>query len=118
MRSFTLGLAVALGCATPVVSFAADPDPAAVQAPIKGASVMGDKGRSGPDGWAWAPVTRDQSPTGKAAGETQASVQAAPNAKPASGASPTLPPGQDPGTPATPTSGPGVSDSVTSSTRP
>ena len=43
-------------------------DPAAVQEPIKGSDVMGDKGRSGPDGWSWAPQVRDQVPADKATG--------------------------------------------------
>ena len=41
--------------------------------PIKGSDTMGDKGRSGPDGWIQAPVPRDAAAGGsdKAPGETK-----------------------------------------------
>ncbi len=69
--------------------------------PVVGSDVMGDKSRSGPDGWAWAPVTRDQSASAStpAAGEDGKKSQVPPNAQPAPNEGKTLPPGQDPGTP-------------------
>ena len=98
---------------------AAEPDPAAVQAPVKGVDVMGDKGRSLPDGWAWAPVTRDQSATGKAAGETASAVHGAPNTQASNESGKSLSPGQDPGTPAaTQNAGPGVMDASANTRRP
>ena len=71
--------------------------------PIKGADVMGDKNRSGPDGWVQAPVTRDQAPAAatKAAGETKTTVGAT------SASHQVMSPGEDPGTPVTPATGPG-----------
>ena len=101
-----IGVAAAL-CGALSLHAARAADPASVQTPIKGSDVMGDKGRSGPDGWSWAPVTRDQAPAGKAPGETTAAVHGAPNAMPSSGAGKSLPPGQDPGTPAATQAGPG-----------
>ncbi len=72
-------------------------------APIKGATVMGDKDRSGPDGWVQAPVTRDEAPAAsqKSAGEP-------PKAKAAMAPPPSKPmaPGDDPSTRSTPTEGP------------
>jgi hypothetical protein len=59
------------------------------QRPIVGQNVMGDKSRSGPDGFTWAPVTRNQAPSGRAPGETHANAAGA-----------NLPAGQDPGAPA------------------
>ena len=119
MRIAALGLAAILGLSVGTAVSAAEPDPASVQAPIQGASVLGDKGRSGPDGWAWAPVTRDQSASGKAQGETAANVNSAPNAHASNDAGKSLPPGQDPGTPAaTSASGPGVLDGSASLRRP
>ena len=120
MRTWQTGFAaligMAIGCGA---AFAAGPDPASVQAPIKGVDVMGDKGRSGPDGWAWAPVTRDQSPTDKAAGETDAKTREAPNRQASNDAGKSLSPGQDPGTPAvTQNAGPGVTDANANNRRP
>lgn len=118
MRVGWMGLALALGSTlTSQVVHAADP--ASVQAPIKGVDVMGDKGRSGPDGIAWAPVTKDQAASGTAAGENKGSVQATPNAQPVAASGKTLPPGQDPGTPAVAQShGPGVLDQTSNSGKP
>ncbi len=74
---------------------AADPP----QDKIVGQDAMGDKSRGGPDGFSWAPVSRDQAASGKAVGETAANVKAAPNAQPDETGK-KLPAGQDPGTPA------------------
>jgi hypothetical protein len=67
--------------------------------PIKGIDTMGDKGRSGPDGWVQAPVSRDTAASGsdKASGETKPgpSSASALNNKPMNA-------GDDPGTPADP----------------
>ena len=113
-----IGLMVVLaGALTVQVAQAADP--ASVQAPVKGSDVMGDKGRSGPDGWAWAPVTRDQSASDKAPGETASAVRSAPNAQASNDAGKALSPGQDPGTPAaTEAHGPGTLDSAAAARRP
>ncbi len=100
-------------------ALAAGPDPAAVQDPIQGTTVMGDKGRSGPDGWVQAPITRDQAPAGKAPGETDAAVHSALNAQASDGAGKSLPPGQDPGTPAVAAAqGPGSIDAASSPRKP
>lgn len=80
-------------------------DPAAVQAPIKGSSALDGKGRSGPDGWSWAPQTRDQAPTDKS------SHAADLNSKGGTTPTKTFAPGDDPGTPMSPiNNGPGTSN--------
>ena len=80
---------------------AADPTP---QAGIVGSDAMGDKSRSGPDGWSQAPMTRNEAPAGHAPGQSAATTAATPNAQPAPPGGKTLSPGQDPGTPAAPQS--------------
>lgn len=83
---------------------------AVVKDGIVGSDVMGEKGHGGPDGWAWAPVTRDQGASSAAPGQS-ANAGKALNAQPAGGAGKTLSPGQDPGTPATAdANGPGSLD--------
>ena len=84
-------LAIGIMAWTPLASAA---DPAAVQAPIKGSDVMGDKGRTGPDGWSWAPQTRDQAPADKSADKSSD-----PNSRPGPDTGKKLAPGDDPGTP-------------------
>ena len=88
-------LAVGLIAWTPLAIAA---DPAAVQAPIKGSDVMGDKGRTGPDGWSWAPQTRDQAPADKN-NTAAANGRNDPNSTPGPQPSKKLAPGDDPGTP-------------------
>jgi hypothetical protein len=70
--------------------------------PIKGADPMGDKGRSGPDGWIQAPIARDAAASGsdKAPGETQPSRASTPSKPAAEGQ---MKAGDDPGTPTDPT---------------
>jgi len=93
------------------------PGARAQQTPIAGQSVLGDKSRSGPDGWSWAPIARDQAAAGKAPGQTDATVKAALNAQPGGDHGTNLPPGADPGTPArTDASGPGTLDAPAAST--
>lgn len=108
MRVFFSGAAgVLCGFLVLAPAYAADP----VQAPIQGQSVMGDKGRTGPDGWSWAPQTRDQVPGNP--GQTAASLPNSPNTmpNPNAEAGKRLPAGQDPGTPAqVNASGPGTKD--------
>ena len=105
MRTWQVGLVAALaGLQAAPLAHAADPPPGG----IVGQDVMGDKGRSGPDGWSWAPVTRDRAANGDAAG--QAAANGAPNAQPDPGAGKTLPPGEDPGTPVKQVQGPGALD--------
>lgn len=88
-------LAVGLMASAPIALAA---DPAAVQAPIKGSDVMGDKGRTGPDGWSWAPQTRDQAPADKS-NTTANNGRGDPNSRPGPQPSKHLAPGDDPGTP-------------------
>jgi len=98
MRIQHIGLLVmTLGAS--LAGHAALADETAQQKPIAGADVMGDKGRSGPDGWSWAPVTRDQGASEKAAGQSATNASAAPNAQPDPNAGKTLAAGDDPGTP-------------------
>jgi hypothetical protein len=80
---------------------------------------MGDKSRSGPDGWAWAPVTRNQAPAGHAAGQTNANVAAAPDARPGSNGDKSFPQGQVAGTfaPSAP-NGPGTLDAPADVSKP
>ena len=86
-------------------------DPSAVQAPIKGEDVMGDKGRTGPDGWSWAPQTRDQAPDDKN-NQTAANGRGDANSAPNPSQGKKMAPGDDPGTPAaTDAHGPGTADS-------
>jgi hypothetical protein len=104
------------GCFIPPLARAADPSK---QAPIAGQDVMGDKSRSGPDGWSWAPITRNQAASGRAPGQTEANIKAAPDARTASGEGKTLPAGQDPGAPAaTAPNGPGTLDASSSKQKP
>lgn len=116
---WVLTAAMAMAGCNGRVANAASPDPASVQAPIHGVTVMGDKGRSGPDGWVQAPVTRDQAPVGKAPGETEAAVHSAPDSQASGDAGKSLPPGQDPGTPAVAAAqGPGSIDAASSPRKP
>ncbi len=89
---------------------------AAAADPIKGADTMSDKGRSGPDGWSWAPVSRTQGASANAPGEQKSDQQhAAQQAKvPATNSQS---PGMDPGTPL-PTRQPGPAGTVPSSPEP
>lgn len=110
-----LGLAtIAVGVMTgSLVAQAADPpaDPASVQAPVKGLDVMGDKNRTGPDGWSWAPQVRDQAPADKS-NRTAANGRGDTNSQPGPDTGKKLAPGDDPGTPAaTEAHGPGTMDS-------
>ena len=115
MRLRQLGLATIaaglMGLAAP--AWAADPaDPASVQAPIKGSDVMGDKGRTGPDGWSWAPQTRDQAPDAKGSQTAANGGGGDLNSKRGPNEGKKLAPGDDPGTPAaTDAHGPGTMDS-------
>ncbi len=85
-------------------------DPSSVQKPVQGVDVMGDRGRTGPDGWSWAPQTRDQVPDHKH-NRTAANGRGAPNSQPGPNESTPLKPGDDPGTPAAPQAhGPGTMD--------
>ena len=109
MRMPCIGLSALMLVAPMSLAWAADP--VAGTAPIKGSDAMGDKGRSGPDGWSWAPQTRDQAPADKT-NETAANGRGALNSQPAPDAGKTLKPGDDPGTPvATDSHGPGTIDS-------
>lgn len=111
-RAATMLVAGAI-LAGPTVAHAADPAPA----PIQGSSVMGDKGRSGPDGWASAPITRDKGAGAPAVGAGAATPT--PNTIPDPTAGRTLPPGQDPATPGTPASaGPGTLNTSAGDRRP
>ncbi len=112
MRLHHIGLVtIAVGVMAWAAPARAADDPAAVQAPIKGADVMGDKGRTGPDGWSWAPQTRDQAPADKN-NQTAANGRDAANSMPAPDQGKKLSPGDDPGTPAaTDAHGPGTPDS-------
>ncbi len=94
------------GCLVSPLAQAADPSQ---QRPIAGQDVMGDKSRSGPDGFSWAPVARTRAASGRAPGQTDAHQTEA-NMK-ASREGTHLPPGQDPGTPAAAQpNGPGTRD--------
>jgi len=108
---------LALGlCFIPPLAQAANPSQ---QTPIVGQDVMGDKSRSGPDGWSWAPMTRNQAPSGRAPGQTEARIKAAPDARAAPGEGKTLPAGQDPGAPAAiAPNGPGTLDAPSSKQKP
>ncbi len=109
MRLRWIGLAAA--CAVAIASPVRAADPAAAQAPINGSDVMGDKGRTGPDGWSWAPQTRDQAPA-DTGNQTAANGRGALNAQPGPDQGKKLAPGDDPGTPAaTDAHGPGTADS-------
>ncbi len=109
MRLQYIGLMMIFGAA--LVGPAVHADETAQQAPIAGADVKGDKGRTGPDGWSWAPVTRNEAPSDKAPGQSAANAGSAPNTQPDPGAGKTLAPGDDPGTPmATQANGPGTQD--------
>ncbi len=113
MRSLSaLGTAALVASIMAGAPFARAADPASVQAPVKGSDVMGDKGRTGPDGWVWAPQTRDQVPADSAS-RTAANGRNDLNSQPGPEASKKLAPGDDPGTPAaTDPHGPGTMDSA------
>jgi hypothetical protein len=112
MRMRRIGLAIVLMGVVAAAPGARAADPAAPGG-IVGSDALGDKSRSGPDGWAQAPVTRNEAPAGRAPGQTAATSAAAPNARPEAPGGKTLPPGEDPGTPAAPqASGPGKLDST------
>lgn len=108
-----LGLGVALLAATAAPGQPArhDTSQTAQTDPITPSSVMGDKDRSGPDGWVQAPVTRDAAPAqkAKAAGEPrdEAAQAASGAAKTVPASAEPMPAGEDPGTPMTPATGPG-----------
>ncbi len=108
-----IGLAAMLGgLLTSSLALAADPAP---QGQIHGQDVMGDKGRTGPDGWSWAPTTRDQAPADQKGGQTAANAHSTPNTQPGPNEGKTLPAGEDPGTPGpTDAHGPGTMDNVAS----
>ena len=132
LRHLLCAALAAGGLSIPGPALAADPAPQpaapAYGAPthssappggVVGADTMGDKNRSGPDGWVQAPITRDQAPAqrAQAAGEGQAQQSAStgstPNRTPGGSQPPPLPPGQDPGTPvAAEPAGPGALDSA------
>ena len=86
--------------AAPAAAQAAPPQ-TGVKDGIVGSDVMGDRNRTGPDGWSWAPVTRDQTAAGSGAGETAENLKKAPNASTAGPETKPIAPGDDPGTPAT-----------------
>ena len=111
MRTRWVGLAVMLGgLLVGAAMFAAD---GLAQDKIHGQDVMGDKGRTGPDGWSWAPTTRDQAP-GNQSG--QSAAKAAPNSQPSPGEGKKLSAGDDPGTPAkTDARGPGTMNGAVAS---
>ncbi len=113
MRLQWIGPATLAACVVIMASPARAADPAAVQEPIKGSDVMGDKGRTGPDGWSWAPQTRDQAP-GDKDNQTAANGRGALNSQPSPAEGKKLAPGDDPGAPAaTDAHGPGTRDSGT-----
>ena len=110
MRLDRTALAAVAWCVASSAALAQTADPAAVQQPIKGADTMGDKGRTGPDGWSWAPQTRDQAPADKD-GRTAANGRGAANSLPGPNTAAKLAPGDDPGAPAaTDAHGPGTID--------
>ena len=110
MRMHRIGLSALVLAASMSVAWAADP--VAGTAPIKGSDALGDKGRSGPDGWSWAPQTRDQAPTDKT-DATATDGRGALNSQPGAAAAKSLKPGEDPGTPvATDSHGPGTLDNA------
>ncbi len=109
MRMRHIGLSALVLAGSVSLAWAADP--VAGTAPIKGSDAMSDKGRSGPDGWSWAPQTRDQAPTDKT-DATATDGHGALNSQPGPATAKTLKPGEDPGTPvATDSHGPGTLDS-------
>lgn len=77
---------------------AADPGQQPGTTPIKGESVMGDKGRSGPDGWSWAPVSRDDT-AAKGTGKGQSADQMTNGTRPVAATTTSAAAGTDPGTP-------------------
>lgn len=111
MRTLWVGLTAVLGgLLVGAVALAADPSP---QDKIHGQDVMGDKGQTGPDGWSWAPTTRDQAPGDQKNGQSAANARATPNTQPSPGEGKKLSAGDDPGTPAkTEAHGPGTMDSA------
>lgn len=118
MRSCQIRCAVLVigGVLAAGAAYAAD---AANPPPVAGSDVMGDKSRSQPDGWAWAPVTRDQAPSAPAAGQSQGSKPVPPNAQPASNEGKALKPGDDPGTPvASGSDGPGQLEKSAAASKP
>lgn len=106
---------IALAAAAAAAAFSAAAqtvDPKAVQQPIKGSDATGDKGRTGPDGWSWAPQTRDQAPA-DGSGQTAASGPRDANSLPGPNTAAKLAPGDDPGAPAaTDAHGPGTVDAA------
>ena len=110
MRVGPTGVAAAAMAILASASVARAADPASVQTPIKGSDTMGDKGRTGPDGWSWAPQARDQAP-GDKDNQTAANGRGAANSQPDGDTGKKLAPGDDPGTPvATEAHGPGTVD--------
>jgi hypothetical protein len=106
--------ALAFGAVGVVPAWAADPPGQPGQMPVVGQSAMGDKSRASPDGWAWAPVTRDRSAMGHPPGPGQAGAATAGQTQSAK-----LPAGDDPGTPANPqASGPGALDRSAAARKP
>lgn len=71
---------------------------AAAAAPIQGADAMSGKGRSGPDGWSWAPVSRTQGASADAPGEKASDAHHASQQREVAGTIDQSP-GADPGAP-------------------
>jgi hypothetical protein len=66
---------------------------------VHGADPMDGKNRSGPEGYVWAPITRDQSPSGTSPTEAKGQPnRSALDARPVPDTGKSLSPGQDPGT--------------------
>ena len=71
---------------------------AAAAAPIAGSDAMSGKGRSGPDGWSWAPVSRTQGASADAPGEKASDAHRASQQHAVAGTIDQSP-GADPGAP-------------------
>ena len=71
---------------------------AAAADPIQGADAMSGKGRSGPDGWSWAPVSRTQGASSDAPGEKTSDAHHATQQRKVAGTIDQSP-GADPGAP-------------------
>ena len=67
---------------------------------VHGADPMDGKNRSGPEGYVWAPLNRDQAPSGTSPTEAKGQKnREALDQRPVPDTSKTLSPGADPGTP-------------------
>ncbi len=85
--------------ATPAAAGAQNRSGAAAAAdPIQGADAMSGKGRSGPDGWSWAPVSRTQGASADAPGEKASDAHQAAQQRKVAGTIDQSP-GADPGAP-------------------